>query len=210
MKIISKPVLPLLLLGLPLRTLIGADLPKSFDFARYQAMMDRSPFAVATAVVAPVAAPNFAKDLYIANAARSKEGDLVTIASSTDKNFKRYLSTSMPPVDGYSIVSIEWSEKVGATKVNISKDGQSATLGFNEALLRQAGPGQNPAAQPAAQPPQPAQETKAGAVPPSAALPPQNPNQTKAMPVPMAPPANAPRVRGVIPRNPGDKPPGSN
>ncbi|MEP7360636.1 MAG: hypothetical protein ABI744_03565, partial [Chloroflexota bacterium] len=31
-------------------------------------MMDRSPFAVATAVAAPATAPNFAKDLFIANA----------------------------------------------------------------------------------------------------------------------------------------------
>ncbi len=52
----------------------------------------------------------------------SKEEDMVTISSSTDKTFKKYLSTKAP-VDGYSIASIEWSDKVGATKVTISKDG---------------------------------------------------------------------------------------
>ena len=126
---------------------LAQDLPKPFAFARYQTMMDRSPFAVAT-TVAPVAAPNFAKDLYIANAARnSTEGDMVTIASTTDKMFKRYLTTKAPS-DGYSITAIEWSDKVGATKVTIAKDGQTATLSFNEALLRApAGPGQNPAGQ---------------------------------------------------------------
>jgi hypothetical protein len=41
-------------------------------------------------------------------------------------------------VDGYSIASIEWSEKVGETKVTISKDGKFATLTFNQALLSQA------------------------------------------------------------------------
>ena len=66
----------------------------------------------------------------------TRKGDFVTIASSTDKNFKKYLTTNMP-VDGYSISSIEWSDKVGATKVTIAKDGQTATLSFNEALLRQ-------------------------------------------------------------------------
>ena len=64
------------------------DVPKRFAFERYQVMMDRSPFAVATAVVAPAATPDFAKDLYVANAAKSPDGDMVTIASSSDKNFQ--------------------------------------------------------------------------------------------------------------------------
>jgi hypothetical protein len=112
-------------------------LPPRFNFDRYSAMVKNSPFAIATAVAPPPAAPNFAKDLYVANAAHSPEGDMATIASSSDQNFKKYLTTR-EPVDGYSIASIEWSEKVGATKVTISKDGKFATLTFNEALLAQA------------------------------------------------------------------------
>ena len=196
----------LLLLGLPLRMVVADDLPKRFSFARYQPMMDRSPFAVATAV-APAATPNFAKDLYVANAARSKEGDLVTIASSTDKNFKKYLSTSAP-VDGYSISSIEWSDKVGATKVTIAKDDQFATLTFNEALLHQpAAPGQNPVPPSAMIPPQ--SQDRNTAVQPSLpsipgaqqTIPGAQQNASKPMPVP-ALPTPPPRVRGVIPRNP--------
>jgi hypothetical protein len=197
--------LPLLLLGFPLSMVFADDLPKPFAFARYQTMMDRSPFAVATAVV-PVTAPSFAKDLYVANAARSKEeGDLVTIASSTDKNFKKYL-TSTAAVDGYTITGIEWSDKVGATKVTIAKDGQTATLSFNEALLRPAaGPGQNPVPQPPRQdtnqPPAAAQlpgQVVSGAQP---IIPGAQPNAIKPMPVPTLP-TPPPRVRGVIPRNP--------
>jgi hypothetical protein len=52
------------------------DLPTKLNFDRYKAMLDHSPFAVATAVVAPAATPNFAKDLYVANAARSPEGTM--------------------------------------------------------------------------------------------------------------------------------------
>lgn len=209
----------LLLLGLGFSVPIieaAADLPKPFTFARYQPMMDRSPFAVATAVAAPVAAPNFAKDLYVANAARSKEGDLVTIASSTDKIFKKYLTTAAP-VDGYSITNIEWSEKIGATKVTIAKDGQSATLGFNEALLHPGPSGanpmaaQNPAVPPAQNPAAAAQSLQAQdknaaagqiPVPPGVTA----PNSAKAMPVPMLP-TPPPRVRGIIPRNPAGAPP---
>jgi hypothetical protein len=199
-----KRVALLLLLGLPLGPVLAEDLPKPYTFARYQSMMDRSPFAVATAVV-PVTAPSFAKDLYVANAMRSKEeGDLVTIASSTDKNFKRYLK-STATVDGYTITAIDWSEKVGATKVTISKDGQTATLGFNEALLRSPVAGGNPAAQPAMK--QDQQQPPPAAPPPAAVVPGVAPGVApavpaiKPMPVPTLP-TPPPRVRGVIPRNP--------
>jgi hypothetical protein len=114
-------------------------LPPQFTFDRYSKMVDQSPFALATAVAAPAATPDFAKDLYIANAARSPDGDMVTLASTSDHNFKKYLTTR-DPVDGYSIANIEWSDKVGATKVTISKDGNFATITFNQALLSQAGP----------------------------------------------------------------------
>ena len=129
----------------------GADdvLPPRFNFDRYSAMVDHSPFAIATAVAVPAATPDFAKDFYVANAARSPERDMVTIASSSDQNFKKYLSTK-EPVDGYGIASIEWSDRVGATKVTIGKDGNFATLTFNQALLsksasaRPSAPGQMP------------------------------------------------------------------
>jgi hypothetical protein len=114
-------------------------LPPLFTYDRYSKMVDNSPFAIATAVEAPAATPDFAKDLYVANAARSPDGDLVTIASTSDHNFKKYLNTK-GSVDGYSIANIEWSERVGATKVTISKDGNFATITFNQALLQQSAP----------------------------------------------------------------------
>jgi len=111
-------------------------LPPRFNFDRYTRMLDQSPFAIATAAALPETTPDFAKDLYVANAARSPEGDLVTIRSSSDQNFKKYLNTR-EPVDGYGIAQIDWSEDVGKTKVMISKDGKFATLTFNQALLAQ-------------------------------------------------------------------------
>ena len=149
-------------------------LPPRFNFDRYTRMTDHSPFAIATAVALPEATADFAKDLYVANAARSPEADMVTIMSSADQNFKKYLTTK-EPVDGYSIASIEWSEKVGETKVTISKDGKLATLAFNQALLSQQAP-PNALAAPDQMPP---------GVPP----------------VPSSAPGQA-RTRGVIQRNP--------
>ena len=114
-------------------------LPRQYNFDRYAKMVDQSPFAIASAVAAPAATPDFAKDLYIANAARSSDGDMVTLASTSDHNFKKYLTTK-EPVDGYSLASIEWSDKVGETKVTIGKDGNFATITFNQALLSQTAP----------------------------------------------------------------------
>src|SRR5229473_2721401 len=130
------------------------DLPQRLNFDRYQGMLDHSPFAVASAVVAPAATPSACKDLFIANAAKSADGDMVTIGSTVDKEFKKYLTTKNP-VDGYSIANIEWSDKVGETKVTISKDGQFATLNFNQAVLTQPLPNKPAPPMPGVVPPQP-------------------------------------------------------
>jgi len=157
------------------------DLPQRLNFDRYKGMLDHSPFAVASAVVAPASTPNFAKDLYVANAAKSPDGDMVTIASTDDKEFKKYLTTKNP-VDGYGIANIEWSDQVGETKVTISKDGQFATLTFNQAVITQPLPNR----------PAP------GVVPPPPPLQPgfQKPGQNPGVAVP------TPHVRGTIQRNP--------
>jgi len=174
-------------------------LPPQYSFDRYAKMMDQSPFAVASAVAAPAATPDFAKDLYIANAARSQDGDLVTLASTTDHNFKKYLSTK-EPVDGYSIASIEWSDKVGQTKVTISKDGNFATLTFNQALLSQASPGGAGAARPLPAPAMP--------IPNPAGMPnthaPKLPSNIPPELQQLIPSRESmqPRTRGMIPRSP--------
>lgn len=172
-------------------------LPPQYNFERYSKMVDQSLFAVATAVAAPAATPDFAKDLYIANAAKSQDGDLVTIASTGDHNFKKYLTTK-EPVDGYSIANIEWSDKVGGTKVTISKDGNFATLTFNQALLSQASPGAGgrPMAAPAAPMPNPAGMPNTHA--------PKLPSNVPAELQQLIPSRDSmqPRTRGMIQRSP--------
>jgi hypothetical protein len=174
--------------------------PKRTDFGRYQAMLEHSPFAVATAAALPAATPSFAKDLYIANAARSPDGDLVTLASASDKNFKEYLNTKQPNDHGYAVANIEWSERVGQTKVTISKDGQFATVAFNQALLSVT-PGGGGTTVPGFAQPQPQPQPVAPYVQQM-----QQAQQNPAVPItrPAVPalPTPPPRVRGVIPRNP--------
>jgi hypothetical protein len=167
-------------------------LPPHFNYDRYSKMVDRSPFAIATAVAAPEATPDFAKDLYVANAARSPEGDMVTLASTSDHNFKKYLTTKAS-VDGYSIANIEWSERVGATKVTISKDGNFATITFNQALLQQAAPNAALASRMLTPP--------APNIPPSPKLPSGLPPEMQQL-VPPTREVRSPHSRGLIQRNP--------
>src|SRR5436309_7782229 len=171
-------------------------LPPHFNFERYSKMVAQPPFAIATAVAAPAATPDFAKDLYVANAAHSSDGDLVTLASTSDHNFKKYLTTKAP-VDGYSIANIEWSERVGATKVTISKDGNFATITFNQALLQQSAPNAALASR-TFTPPTPNISTPNVASPkPPAGLPPEMQQL-----VPPTRELRSPHSRGLIQRNP--------
>lgn len=169
------------------------DIPKRPAFDRYAAMMKKSPFAVATAVAAPAATPNFAKDLYVANAARTADGDLVTIQSAIDRNLKEYLTTKEPNPHGYSISNIEWSERPGQTKVTISKDGQFATLAFNQALMASAPAPMPNNPQPVGSFSVPGQPS----IPAPAYVPPKLPPNAAGIPTP------PPHTRGMIQRNPG-------
>src|SRR6266403_2095490 len=194
---------PTLILMLALLGAIHAQaeevLPPRFNFDRYSKMVDHSPFAVATEVAAPAATPDFAKDLYIANAARSPDGDMVTLASTSDHNFKKYLNTR-EPVDGYTIASIEWSDKVGATKVTISKDGNFATLTFNQALLSQASPGGGVAARALPAPAMPVPNPAGMPNTHAPKLPPNVPPELQQL-IPSRD-SMQPRTRGMIQRSP--------
>jgi hypothetical protein len=171
-------------------------LPKHPEFALYQAMLNRSPFAVATAVAAPVIEADFARDLYVANAGKTDDGVLVTIASTTDRNMKEYLDTKGPNEHGFAITDIRWSDRPGETKVTISKDGKYATLSFNQALMSQQQI-QNPANLATAPVPVPFVQPQSNSVRPPVPL----------MPQPVQPPQQNPalnriRSRGLIQRNP--------
>ncbi|CAN5166670.1 hypothetical protein BH20VER2_BH20VER2_07900 [soil metagenome] len=180
---------------------LAQDLPKAATFARYQPMMERSPFAVATAAAPAPVAPAFAKELFVANAARLEDESVVTLHSTTDKNAKEYLSTKGPNENGYTIEDIQWSDRVGATQVTIGKDGQTATLSFNQALLTQPLSAGVPAQVMQQQMPQPQQMPNQGAAVSNF----QGQQIVAPAPIPTLP-TPPPRTRGVIQRNPGVQP----
>lgn len=185
------PLFALPLFGLTNPASAEEAIPTTAKFARYEPMVKRSPFTVASAGGPTGATADFARDLYVANAAHFASGDFVTIASTTNKDLKEYLS-SKETVHGYTISNIQWSDRVGETKVTIAKDGQFATLTFNEALLSQTI--QNPVAQ---IPPNP--QGIPGHPPANIGRPDIPPPVQRAMPVPQIP-TPPPHVRPVIRR----------
>src|SRR5262249_59117795 len=100
----------------------------------------------------------------------------------------------------YSIANIEWSDKVGATKVTISKDGNFATITFNQALLSQGGQNAGGLPRTLAPPALPAPNP----VNPNSALsklPPGTPPELQQL-IPTGKDVPRPHSRGLIQRNP--------
>jgi hypothetical protein len=110
-------------------------------------MMDRSPLAVATAVAAPAATPNFAKDLYVANAHSRRTRHRTSRARTRFQISYDDQAGTVTPLPTSS------GGKNGATKVTISK-GQTATLAFNGRSKTTAAAAQVPQQQMQVQPQQ--------------------------------------------------------
>jgi len=111
-------------------------IPSALPAERYEAMIVKSPFALATPP-APVAAPpekSFAAGWYVSGLAQLDGKDFVTIKSQ-DHDVQLSLFGS-DPSDGVSLQKVEWSPSIGRSTVTIAKDGQTAKLEFNQAELQ--------------------------------------------------------------------------
>jgi hypothetical protein len=116
-------------------------LPTPFPEARYQAMSEHSPFAVAT-VAAPVAAatPGFAMQLYVNGIAHWGNTDYVAIKSrDPDSKGKVYfVEVGKTTDDGIKVERIRWSDEMGKSTVDVSKGGERATLVFDQDAIATA------------------------------------------------------------------------
>lgn len=109
--------------------------PTSFPAERYETMIAKSPFALATPP-APVVAPpdkSFADGWFVSGLAQLDGKDFVTI-KSRDLGVQLSLFGNEPR-DGVTLQKVEWSPAIGRSTVTIAKDGQTAKLAFNEAEL---------------------------------------------------------------------------
>ena len=150
------------LLAIPVRAADPA-MPEAYPAGRYSTMVEKSPFALATAA-APVAEPqaSFAANWYVHGIARAGDTDFVTIKSRDATQIFSLIGRE--PQNGVSVASIEWSETIGKSKVILQKGTETAKLEFNEAELRGPAPGTNPPNVAAIKPGQPGVPNNPGVV----------------------------------------------
>lgn len=119
----------------------AGDQPTAFSLDRYQGMIDRSPFAVASqgATPPPAApdAPGFAKDLVLTGVVRLNDGEYVTIASRDQS--QRFSLTSGETYNGITVASVAWSDAVGKTKVTLKRGSEYGVVAFDEATANSIG-----------------------------------------------------------------------
>ncbi len=119
---------------------------------RYDKMVEEWPFALATPAAPPPteAAPGFAVNLHIMGISRErypdgKERDTVIVKSQADQTVMRLVGNE-PNKEGISVAGVEWSERVGKTKVTLKKGTEFAPLEFDQALVHSAGQAPPPTA----------------------------------------------------------------
>jgi len=125
-------------------------LPTPFPEARYQVMSAKSPFAVATAAATPAATPGFAAQLYVDGVAHAGSVDYVAIKSRDPDNHKvLFVEVGKTTEDGLKVERVRWSNQMGKSTVDVSKDGEKATLLFDQDQIAAAanGSGQPPQVQ---------------------------------------------------------------
>ncbi len=179
--------------------------PQPLPAGRYDKMVEDWPFTLATPA-APVveATAGFAVNLHVMGISRErypdgKERDVVTVKSHADQTSFRLFGNE-PNKEGISVAGVEWSDRVGKSKVTLKKGAEFAPLEFDQSVLHSSSPMPQVSSQPrpggapgALAQPRPGAPTTS--LP--GGLPPGNNNALK---------INGPRNQPVIPR-PNSVPP---
>jgi hypothetical protein len=120
-------------------------IPVAYPPERYEVLIAKSPFALATPIAAPPPPPDksFADGWYVSGLARLDGKDFVTIkARDLSAQFQLF---GEDPTNGVSLKKVDWSSSIGRSTVTIEKDGQTAKLEFNQAELQSPAGGAPPA-----------------------------------------------------------------
>ena len=126
---------PLLLLGMIAVPAFALEsvLPAAHPASRYDTMLERSPFALATPVGAPpVPVASEFSQWYVTGLGRWEDKDFVSIGSR-DLGTKFSLYGNEPNADGVQLVGVEWSNERGKSTVTIKKGSEFGKLEFNQA-----------------------------------------------------------------------------
>jgi len=188
----------------------SADLPKSFPVSRYSALLEKSPFAVATAAPeAPTPTENFSTNYVVTGIAKNRGVDgkevYTVFVRSRDLATRLVLTGDKPSDDGVSVVSVEEASVAAKSVVILKKGAETGRVEFDHAALASSGGG---GGQPAPGAPQPGRVgVPAGKAPTSSAVRPAIPRPgmtsvprpgASLSPQPTAPAGAAP-ANGAVP-----------
>ena len=105
----------------------AADTPVAFPASRYEKILAKSPFAVATPVAPVVQGPKFYDNLKVRGVARISGKNMVTIMNrETALTFP--LFDGKPSEDGILLVSVDWSPELYKSKVLVKKGPDEGVL----------------------------------------------------------------------------------
>lgn len=160
--------------------------PSAFPLQRYSGLMDKSPFALATAAPEQAApAENFATNWVLTGISKKKgkEGseDYTVFVRSRDLSIRHVISKDKPTDDGVTLVSVDEAPIATKSSVTLRKGSETGRVEFDQAVV---------AASASAPPPQQAGQPGA----PGTAAKPAVRNVAKTAPIPR------PGMQGSVPR----------
>ncbi len=131
----------------------SADVPTAFPLSRYAALLEKSPFAVATAV--PEAAPpaeNFSTNFVVTGIGKNRGSDgkevYTVFVRSRDLATRLVLTGDKPSDEGISVVAVEEAAVAAKSVVILKKGTETGRVEFDQAALAATGGGQPPPSAP--------------------------------------------------------------
>jgi hypothetical protein len=112
--------------------------PTTAPESRYETLLARSPFALATAPTTAAALPSFAANWFVGGIARIGDTYFVTIKSRDKSKQFTLFGGETDEATGVSLVDVNWSDALGQSTVVVRKGTETAKLEFNEAEVRAA------------------------------------------------------------------------
>lgn len=125
-----------LLMPLAALSALANPTPEAVPLARYEPLIARSPFSPASSAAPVAATPSFARNYYLTGMATVGEKAFVTVASRDTKSVFSLMEGETR--DGVTFARAEWVPGVGRSRAVLIRDGQTATVTFDEVAMKAA------------------------------------------------------------------------
>lgn len=113
------------------RVALAGPVPSPQPAERYSALWQKSPFTIASVEEAPKA--NFAQNLAVVAIARIGNDDTITLLNKQSQ--QRFQVGIKQDSDGYKVLSVTMDSDPLKVVVKLQKGNETATVGFDKALL---------------------------------------------------------------------------